>query len=618
VSRTPVTTSSAGSRTAVTAPPPPGGRGTSRGVTWVIVVASLVALGLRLYELFRPGYLSGVSEYDDGTDFGSAVRLIHGGIPYRDFVMVQPPGITLLMSPVALATQSAGTAVGMTVARIVTAVAGAAAVPLGGLLVRHRGLTAVLVTCGTLAIFPDSLLAARTVLLEPWLVLFCVLGALAVFDRDQFAGSRRLFLGGLAFGFAGAVKVWAIVPVLVILAMLIRRRREALRYAAGVVAGFAVPVLPFALSAPATFYRSVVIAQLVRSDLRVPEGYRLQQLIGLAHTQQLGTPILIVIGAAVVVAIAVAEVLASRLAGAPPPLEVFALGSFALVVAAFLWPADFYYHYAAFFTPFVALAIALPVSRLLDALPAGKGRPAAGAAASPGSPRVPHDAGQAGPAADLPPPATPPEPSLVEPSLVEPDLVGTSLVEPDLVGTSPAGGGRAETAAPGAPRRAGLLRRHATLVQRTALAVAAVALLVLTGLQTAAEAQEASQVPADEITQAARLIPPGACVGTDQVSYTIAINRFVASKPGCSLMVDGVGTDYAYSGHNGLAKEAATPTVEAAWMDEFRTAQYLWLTSQVDKRIPWTPALLVYLHEHFKPLTDGPDFVYVRTNNPAG
>jgi hypothetical protein len=482
-------------------------------------------------------------------------------------------------------------------------VAGAAAVPLGGLLVRHRGLTAVLVTCGTLAIFPDSLLAARTVLLEPWLVLFCLLGALAVFDRDQLANPRRLFLGGLALGFAGSVKVWAILPVLVILALVIRRRREATRYGAGVVIGFAVPVLPFALSAPATFYRSVIIAQLVRSDVRVPQGFRLQQLLGLTHTHQLATPILVIIGAVVVVIIALVAVLASRLAGAPPPLEVFALASFALVVAAFLWPADFYYHYACFFTPFVALAIALPFSRLLSALPAGRTRRTRSV---PGV-TAPDGAGQAGggslpeteaapvsAAGAVPPPASPAENGAAE--------------------GSPAGTG----AEGGRAHRPGLLRRHATLVQRSAAAVAAVTLLVLTGLQIAAESQEASQVPADEITQAAQLIPPGACVGTDQVSYTIAINRFVSSKPGCSLMVDGVGTDYAFSGHNGLAREAATPAVEAAWMSEFRTAQYLWLTSQVDKRIPWTPGLLVYLHTHFKPLTDGPDFVYVRTNNPAG
>ena len=68
----------------------------------VIAVASVLALGLRLYQLSRPGFLLSVTEYDDGPYFGSAVRLVNGSIPYRDFLLVQPPGITLLMVPAAL------------------------------------------------------------------------------------------------------------------------------------------------------------------------------------------------------------------------------------------------------------------------------------------------------------------------------------------------------------------------------------------------------------------------------------------------------------------------------------------------------------------------------------
>ncbi len=504
-------------------------------------MASAVAIGLRLYELSRPGYLLGITEYDDGTDFGSAVRLVHGALPYRDFIMVQPPGITLLMTPVALATKSAGTAVGMAVARVLTALAGAAAVPLAGLLVRHRGPIAVIVTCGTLAIFPDSLLAARTVLLEPWLVVACLLGALAVFDRDRLTNRRRrLLAGGLAFGFAGAVKVWAILPVLVLLVQTARRnRKDGVSFGAGVVAGFCVPVLPFALSAPSVFYRSVIVAQLIRSDVtRVPEGYRLQQMLGLSHLGQMSTPPLILIGAAVIAALAVVSVAASRLGERPAPLEVFATVTTALIIISFLWPADFYYHYPAFLAPFLAVALALPVARLLDAI----ARPAQ---------------------------------------------------------------------APG--RWQAVLRRRRRLLRRGAAMAAAVVMLALAGFQTGAEAQMASQVPASEISQAERLIPPGACVATDQVSYTIAINRFVSSVPGCSLMVDGVGSDYALSGgRNGETGAGSTPAVQALWMNAFRAARYLWLTSEADRRIPWTPRLLVYFHDHFVPLTEGPDWLYIR------
>ena len=66
--------------------------------TLIIIGMTLLALAVRLYYFTRPGYLLGVTEYDDGSYFGSAVRLVHGSMPYRDFVLVQPPGITLLMT----------------------------------------------------------------------------------------------------------------------------------------------------------------------------------------------------------------------------------------------------------------------------------------------------------------------------------------------------------------------------------------------------------------------------------------------------------------------------------------------------------------------------------------
>ena len=531
MSRASAITSSAGSRSAAAGTPARRFRRPG-AVTAVIVVATLVGLALRLYQLSRPGYLFGITEYDDGTDFGSAVRLINGALPYRDFLMVQPPGITLLMAPVALATKSVGTVWGMAAGRVVTALASAAAIPLVGLLTRHRGLLAVSVTCGILAVYPDSLQAALTVLLEPWLVLFCLLGALAVFDGDRLASGQRLIWGGLAFGFAGAVKVWAILPVLVILALAARRPRQAGRFAAGVAAGFLVPVLPFALLAPVTFYRSVIVAQLVRSDVaRVPQELRLQHILGLTHAPQLPTPALVAIGAAVIVIIAGLVVLGVRLTHqAPPALDVFATVTTAIVVVSFLLPSDFYNHYAAFLAPFLALAIALPVSRVLGALPAAGSRARAG-----------------------------------------------------------------------------------SLLRRGAIALAAVALATLAVLQGLAESNMAAAIPASEISAAQRAVPPGACVVTDQVSYTIAINRFVSDLPGCSTMVNGVGSDYALSsGHNGLTGAGNVPAVERLWVSAFRSAQYLWLTSYSTRRIPWTPQLRAYFLANFVPLTEGPDWLYVR------
>ncbi|MGD0683821.1 MAG: hypothetical protein ABSA03_01775 [Streptosporangiaceae bacterium] len=341
----------------------------------IITAATLLGLGLRLYQLARPGHLLGVTEYDDGADFGSALRLIDGVIPYRDFITVQPPGITLLMVPAAVVSKLTSTAWAMAAGRILTVIAGAAGVLLGGLLVRHRGTLAVLVTCGVLAVYPGSVQSAHTVLLEPWLVLFCLAGTVIAFDGDNLAGSSwRLAWGGAALGFAGAIKVWAVIPVAVIAIVSLPGLRRTALFLAGVAAGFAVPVLPFAVAAPRALYDSVVVAQLTRTGTRTPFWFRIQEMTGLTD----GHPADAVLAAAAVAAVALT---AGACAGAwlvtrrpPPALEVFALVTAALVVASFLLPDDFYYHYAGFLAPFLALSLALPAGRLLDAVTGSRSR----------------------------------------------------------------------------------------------------------------------------------------------------------------------------------------------------------------------------------------------------
>jgi len=349
--------------------------GRRRGLTaeqGIVLALTVLAVALRLYQLSRPGYLTGVDEYDDAVDFGSALRLVHGYLPYRDFVLVQPPGITLLMSPVALLANLTGTASGFAIARVLTALAGAASVPLAGRIVRGRGPLVAAVTCGILAVFPAALEAAHTVLLEPWLVMFTLIGMLVLFDGEHLAVSRkRLFWAGAAFGFAGAIKVWAVLPVAVVLVLTWRalRWRPWLSYLGGVAAGFAVPVAPFALLAPRRFYDSVVVAQLSRVDVtRVRISNRLVSLTGLNDFAHVTPRTAIAVAAVIAAAVGGLTLAAWALTRKPPPmLERFALGTAVVVLAAFLWPADFYHHYAAFFIPFLALALALPAGRVLAA-----------------------------------------------------------------------------------------------------------------------------------------------------------------------------------------------------------------------------------------------------------
>ena len=350
--------------------------------TVVIAAATVLALGLRIYELSLPGYLFGLTEYDDGSYFGSAVHLVGGVLPYRDFIFVQPPGILLLMAPVALVAKATGTAAGLAIGRVLTMVASAASVVLIGLLVRHRGALAALIACGVLAVFPAAIAAAHTVLVEPWLVLFCLLGAVAVFDRDRLTASgRRLAWGGAAFGFAGAIEGWALVPVLVVLAISLPWVRRALTFAAGVAAAFLIAVLPFAALAPGRFYQSLIVAQVGHRApvLRVPVWGRLKEMAGLSHVNLPGRADLLItdlhlrmhstiVFTVIILVLLTVGGLAMEIAVTrrpPPALDGFALVTSALIVLLFLLPTQFHYHFAAFLAPFLGLAIALPAARLL-------------------------------------------------------------------------------------------------------------------------------------------------------------------------------------------------------------------------------------------------------------
>ena len=111
-----------------------------------------------------------------------------------------------------------------------------------------------------------------------------------------------------------------------------------------------------------------------------------------------------------------------------------------------------------------------------------------------------------------------------------------------------------------------------------------------------------------------RIIPPGACVATDQVSILTAASRFSSDVSGCSPRVDGLATDYALShGRNGDTGAGRVPAVAAAWRDMFTHAPSAWLSGST-RRIAWTPALRAYFRARFRPVLRDRrhDVLYVR------
>jgi alpha-1,2-mannosyltransferase len=336
----------------------------------VIALGTALALALRLLALFRPGYLSGYTQYDDGVYFGNAVRLVHGAIAYRDFAMVQPPGSMLLMTPVALAAKAFGTAWGLGAARLLTVGADAANAALVGLLVRRRGALAAGVASAGYAVYPAALNASQTLLLEPWLNLFCLLGALLVFRPGREARPRGSFWAGACYGFGAAVKIWAIVPAVLAGLVGMRGRRDRAWFAGGFAVGLGVPCLPFEILAPGGFGRTVFGSELVQATHgRFGPKPRLSDVTGLTGLQSMAGGVLgaaFTVSAVMGVLIAVAWVVGYR-RGRLEALEEYVLLGAVVVTLMMFAPSEWYEHYAAFDGPFLVMAVALAAARLVTA-----------------------------------------------------------------------------------------------------------------------------------------------------------------------------------------------------------------------------------------------------------
>ncbi|MGC2006825.1 hypothetical protein, partial [Trebonia sp.] len=504
-----------------------------------MLAATLLALAIRLYTLTRPGYLTGVTEYDDGVYLGGAIRLLQGSLPYHDFAFVQPPGILLLMAPVAVLGKVSATTHAMAAARLLTVLASTACVPLAGSLVRYRGVLVTLVTCGLLAIYPDDIATAHTLILEPWLNLFCLLGVCIAFRRGRLASSRRLVWAGVAIGFAGTVKYWAALPAVLLLAVCLLtgngwagRVRRAGTYTLGVIAGFVVPVLPFFAFAPAAFVHSTLFDQATRANSYVPVSLRLAHLTGLIDVLNGGGHFSLTAGVHSLLAdsgaaatsnasvgwlpYAVALLGAGVLAigylwepGRPSPLEWYVLATAVATVAAVLGYSAFFYHYPAFAAPWLALSAGCAVGALASGF---AGRPQ-----------------------------------------VRRALIGCCAV--------------------------------------VVLAVAAFQVSELRGLR-------ATSVYPDRA-----LIPAGSCVVSDQISLAIAANRFTAARPGCPDVLDGLAQTLVLSNGVSVQGGAAShPAVVAAWQSILSRADYVWLSPSNARRIPWTPELTSWFAANFQPL----------------
>lgn len=246
-------------------------------------MAALFALtvGARLAATRLGGGFATNGIYDDGVYFTSAVRFVHGSWPYRDYLLLHPPGMTLLLAPFAWVGSLVGDATGYTLARLAMMVVAGLTTVLIASVAGRWGRASGWVAGLTYALFASSIYAGSTLFMEGVSSLAAV-SALVLLTGG--ASSKpswpRVVAAGFLLGLLPVLKVWN-APIAAVI--LLTAGRSRLLLAAGSAAvSFAGLTLPFLLRDPQAMWRMVVADQLGRPRFELNPIAKVANFLGYA------------------------------------------------------------------------------------------------------------------------------------------------------------------------------------------------------------------------------------------------------------------------------------------------------------------------------------------------
>ncbi|MBO3089790.1 glycosyltransferase family 39 protein [Cellulomonas dongxiuzhuiae] len=333
-----------------------------RATAWAVACAAgVLALVVRWRLLGGAAGLRAYHGYDDGVYFSAAVALVHGRLPYRDFLLLHPPGVALALAPFAALTRWVSDPGALAAARVGFVVVGVLNTVLVVLLARRWGTAAAVAAGGLYALSAAAAQAEHLTLLEP-LGTLTLLVAVSLLQRARApAASRRWwYAGGLVLGLGPTVKIWNAVPVAVVIAWAAwtAGRRPALRVTAGAAASPLLVVLPFLVAAPTATVRMVLLAQLGRPRTAATVLERVEGITGTGTAlHDAAPPARAAATGAVCVLLAGAALAAWRRRRARLWVALL-VAQVAVVLAA----PSYYANYAAYSAAAVALVLAAGVS----------------------------------------------------------------------------------------------------------------------------------------------------------------------------------------------------------------------------------------------------------------
>ena len=326
------------------------------GLVAVVAAVAVVAVGVRFAVLLAADGLLGSSAYDDGVYFAAGAALAHGRWPYADVLLLHPPGIVLALAPFGALGALVGDPAAVVVARLVWIGIGGAGCALVAVLAGRRSIPAGLVAGAGAACLHPLAFGERSTLIEP-LGTLLLLVALLVGDRG---GRRAAVIAGAVAGLSLDLKIWYVVPVLVLLLL----ARHRLRFLLGAVVAAAVVALPFLLRAPDAMVRQVVLDQLGRPT---EDDTLLGRVAAITGASWFGDGLAgeraFVPSMLVLAVVVVAAALAWR-----TPIGRRAVLLLAGTAAVLLASPSFFAHYVAYTGPWLALVLGVAAGEALGPL----------------------------------------------------------------------------------------------------------------------------------------------------------------------------------------------------------------------------------------------------------
>ena len=261
-------------------PSPPGGAQASLGGLDMAALFS-VTVGARLAATWAGGGFATNGIYDDGVYFTSAVRFVHGSWPYRDYLLLHPPGMTLLLAPFAWVGSLLGDATGYTLARLAMMVVAGLTTVLIASVAGRWGRASGWVAGLTYALFASSIYAGSTLFMEGVSSLAAMSALVLLTGGASSKPSwQRVVAAGLLLGLLPVIKVWN-APIAAVI-LLTAGRSRLLLAAGSALVSFAGLTLPFLLRDPQAMWRMVVSDQLGRPRFELNPIAKVANFLGYA------------------------------------------------------------------------------------------------------------------------------------------------------------------------------------------------------------------------------------------------------------------------------------------------------------------------------------------------